>query len=67
MLEITTRPAADVAVVEADALAIGVLDPPELAGVAETLDGLLGGRLSAFVESKEINGGPRQARHDTHR
>ena len=57
MLEITTRPAADVAVVEADALAIGVLDPPELAGVAETLDGLLGGRLSAFVESKEINGG----------
>ena len=57
MLKITSRPTSQAEALDADALAVGVLDPPELSATGKTLDGLLGGRLSALVDSKEISGG----------
>lgn len=56
MLKITMSPVAKAASLETDALALGVLDPPELSDVASALDAKLEGRLSTLLASKEAKG-----------
>ena len=57
MLNITTSGATDAASVDADAIAVGVLDPPALDGIGTEIDQTLEGALSALLDSKEVKGG----------
>ena len=57
MLRITGAPSSDATTVKVDALAVGLLDPPDLSGLGATLDKALDGRLETLIESKEIKGG----------
>ena len=57
MLKISATSTVDPGAVETDAIAFGVMEPPELSKGASALDDVLEGRLESLLSSKEIKGG----------